>query len=114
MEQQEYENGMLRQHYPVAHDAHDNDRAIGSESDTSTKGKVKNFWHNKVAPAFSEATADFNILQDFIHVERKVKEDMVDIHCFPEIMRVAEVRRGLDLGLEVETIHPDEKSPCTR
>lgn len=33
-------------------------------------------------------------------MERKVKEDMVDPICFPEIIKVAEVRRGLELGLE--------------
>ena len=71
-----------------------------TQSDLSTKDKVKNFWKSKVAPAFPEAIADFNIVKNFVQVEKKVKEDMTDITCFPEIMKVAEVRRGLELCLE--------------
>jgi phospholipase A2 len=91
---------MLKKHYPATHDT-PNGIVSGTEPDSSMKGKVvKKSWHNKVAPAFPEAIADFNIIKNFIYVENQVKEDMIDVTCFPEIMKVAEVRRGLDLGLE--------------
>jgi uncharacterized protein YozE (UPF0346 family) len=49
---------------------------------------VKKFRHNKVAPAFPEAMADFNIIKNFVQVEKQVKDDMVDVTCFPEIYEI--------------------------
>lgn len=81
-------------------DAHKNTLSSRGASGHPVRDKAKDFWKKKLTPVISQAVEDIDIIKNFIHVERKVKEDMVDVRCFPEIMKVAEVRRGLDLGLE--------------
>lgn len=92
---------MLMGHYPESyHQADDGSEKMKDESHPSMKSKMKNLWNDKVKPAFPEAIADISIVKNAFKAESSVKQDIHDITRFPEIMKVAEVRKGLDLGLE--------------
>lgn len=64
------------------------------------KGKLKAFWNKTVVPAFPEAVGDISLIKKAVRVEAGVTKDIKDPHKYPEVDRVAEVRRGLDLCAE--------------
>ncbi|KAH9817789.1 cytosolic phospholipase A2 beta-like, partial [Teratosphaeria destructans] len=91
------------------------------------KDKIKAMFRD----AFPEAIQDTNIMLGITALEARVKKEMQDPAIFPEVDRVATVRRGLDLcpeekaflarrkvrvrdhfakylGLEPEHVHPDD------
>lgn len=55
---------------------------------------------NQIKSSFPEAIQDLKIMGGITALEAKVKKDIHDPKLFPEVDRVAEVRRGLDLGFE--------------
>lgn len=61
------------------------------------KGKSKGFYQNVIKPAFPEAIQDIKIMSGMTALEARVKKEMHDSQLFPEIEKVAEVRRGLEL-----------------
>jgi phospholipase A2 len=92
---------MLKGHYPESyHPTDDGTGKMRDESHPSVKHKMKDLWKNKVAPAFPEALSDISIVKNAIKVESHIKQEMADVVKYPEIMKVAEVRKGLDLALE--------------
>ncbi|KIX00994.1 uncharacterized protein Z518_10060 [Rhinocladiella mackenziei CBS 650.93] len=117
-EQQEYEQWILRQHYPeervkndVRHLVHDVAPPIGGDekrrsssastkSTSSIKGKFKSFWNNTVVPAFPEAITDISIIKAALKVESTIAKDLKDVTKHPEVGRVGEVRRGFELSPE--------------
>lgn len=70
--------------------------------DVSLKDKVKGFWKDVVKP-------DIEIIKQSIQIESSVKRDLSDIRRYPEVAYVAEVRRGVDIGLEEKEYLTDRK-----
>ncbi|RDW87363.1 lysophospholipase-1 [Coleophoma crateriformis] len=101
VEQQEYEKSMfMGGHLGSHHSTDDGTRDEEDKSHSSVKDKVKGLWNDKVKPAFPEAVADISIIEKAIKVERSVKQNINNVVRYPEVLKVAEVRKGLDLGLE--------------
>ncbi|KAF2161846.1 hypothetical protein M409DRAFT_58911 [Zasmidium cellare ATCC 36951] len=61
------------------------------------KAKTSAFYHKVIKPAFPEAIQDLKIMGGMTALESRVKHEINDPKIFPEIEKVAEVRRGLDL-----------------
>ncbi|KIW75932.1 hypothetical protein Z517_10677 [Fonsecaea pedrosoi CBS 271.37] len=129
-EQQEYEESILRQHYPESRRRHDlshlaeeegmpeedDDEEVPSnkshpsspeQSSTGTtgarakvKGKLKSFWNKTIVPAFPEAVADISIIKAALKVEATITKELRDTTRHPEVALKATVRRGFDLALE--------------
>lgn len=114
MQQQEYEDQILDQHYNAqqirldkeelaGHDGKDSEPHLpgqfprGELQKGGVKGKLKSFWNKTVVPAFPEAVGDISLIKKAMRVEAGVTKDIQDPEKFPEVSRVAEVRRGLDL-----------------
>lgn len=72
-----------------------------SESGSKRQGRLHQFYEKRVKPAFPEAITDLKILSGVTALETRVKRDINDPQLFPEILKVAEVRRGLELCPEV-------------
>jgi cytosolic phospholipase A2 len=92
---------MLKKHFPGLH--HRDRDEIGEkavESHPSISGKLGHIWENHVKPAFPEALADLSITKNAIETDLTVRKDIHNVNLFPEIEKVAEVRRGLDLAPE--------------
>ena len=60
-------------------------------------GKVKGFYQDVVKPASAEAMSGLHLIGSLDKVEQRITEGLHDPNRFPEVARVAEVRRGLDL-----------------
>ncbi|WPG99744.1 cytosolic phospholipase a2 beta [Acrodontium crateriforme] len=94
-------------------------------------GKMRGFYEKTIKPAFPEFIQDVKILGSIGSLESKVKKDISDPSIFPEVQKIAEVRRGLELspeeqaflekrrihvrngfakylGINPEEIHPDD------
>lgn len=67
------------------------------------KRKSSAFYHKLIKPAFPEAITDIKIMSGMTALEARVKHDISNEKLFPEITRVAKVRRGDDLCLEEQT-----------
>ncbi|KAI9149070.1 Cytosolic phospholipase A2 delta [Paramyrothecium foliicola] len=88
-------------------------------------------WQDVIKPAFPEAIQDAKILSGMTALKARVRRDIMDPSIFPEVEKVAEVRRGLDLcpeelaflvkrklhvranfakyiGVHPEDVHPDD------
>ncbi len=72
-----------------------------SEQDGQKVGLFKRF-KNQIKSSFPEAIQDLKIMGGMTALETKVKKDINDPSLFPEVNKVAEVRRGLDLCPEEE------------
>ncbi|TAQ88203.1 hypothetical protein B7494_g3473 [Chlorociboria aeruginascens] len=136
-EQQDYETSILQGHYPESYhpistpDSNTITPKFKDETHPSLHGKMKALWSSKVKPTFSEATTDIHIVKNAIQVETHSKSETRDPMRFPEIMKTAEVRQGLELclqerrflkmrksrvreafatysGLDIEDVHPDD------
>ena len=68
------------------------------EEPSSFSGKFKGVM-KKLNPVSPTARADLHIMKSSMTVDHLVNQDLRDSTLFPEIERVAEVRRGLDLAL---------------
>ncbi|EGP91587.1 uncharacterized protein MYCGRDRAFT_89921 [Zymoseptoria tritici IPO323] len=106
-----------------------------SSSITQKKGYAKTrmstFCHKFVKPAFPEAITDIKILHGMTALERRVKNEINDAGLCPEVAKMAQVRRGLELcpeeraflvkrkqhvrdhfakylGLNPQEVHPDD------
>ncbi|KAH0846462.1 putative cytosolic phospholipase A2 [Fonsecaea pedrosoi] len=129
-EQQEYEESILRQHYPESRRRHDlshlaeeegmpeedddeevpsNKSHPSSPEQSSTgitgarakvKGKLKSFWNKTIVPTFPEAVADISIIKAALKVEATITKELRDTTRHPEVAQKATVRRGFDLALE--------------
>ncbi|KIV81589.1 hypothetical protein PV11_03763 [Exophiala sideris] len=120
-EQREYEQSILRKHYPedgMRHDVQqpENDAPEAEDQDSSTnntdtntgsgvKGKFKSFWEKKVVPAFPEAIADVSIIKSALKVETTITKDLKNTAKHPEVNRIAVVRRGYELSPEELKFH---------
>ncbi|KAI5370371.1 putative lysophospholipase, catalytic domain, Acyl transferase/acyl hydrolase/lysophospholipase [Septoria linicola] len=71
--------------------------------DEPKQGLFKRFYHGIIKPAFPEAITDLKILGGITALETRVKRDMSNVEIFPEVARVAEGRRGLDLCTDEQT-----------
>lgn len=96
LEQQQHEEQIHMQFdppptAPIAHDA-----GHGSSS-SSMLGRVKGFYQDVVKPVSTEAMAGLHLVGGLEKVEERITEGLHDPKRFPEVTRVAEVRRGLDL-----------------
>lgn len=102
--QHEYEQNVIRQHYSDGQIQRDKEhlaeerRASAPAKDSGLKGKAKSFWNKTVVPAFPEAIGDIALIKASFNVEATTVKDLVNVSKHPEIQRVAEVRRGLDLS----------------
>ncbi|KAF4631538.1 hypothetical protein G7Y89_g6600 [Cudoniella acicularis] len=100
-EQQDYEANLLRGFYPDSyHPTDDGTGRVRDSSHPTIQNKMKDFWKNTMEPAIADATVNVNIVKSALMVESNVNQDINNVTRFPEILKVAEVRRGLDLGLE--------------
>lgn len=98
-EQQEYEQHILAGHYPeVAHDSQGSASEGKDGSHSSMKDRMKVLWNKSVKESFPEAVADFAVVKNAMKVDSSFKKDMCDSNRFPEILKVGQVRRGLDLA----------------
>ena len=61
------------------------------------KGKLKTVYRNYIKKPIPRAIQDIRIMKNVISLEAHVKKEILDPDIFPEVNRVAEVRRGLDL-----------------
>lgn len=102
-EQRQYEQEVLaRQHYLP----HSDDSEFEDEKGPQQRGfraRVRTFWDKTVKPAFPEAIADISLARDLFTTESLIHKDIRDASRFPEIEKVAHVRRGLDLAPEEST-----------
>ena len=102
VEQQAYEEQIYKKQY--SHEQHPYTttdpvaRIGGGEHAPSLRGKLKRFYNTRVRPSFPEANADLHIIKNLTKVEHAVTKDLHDSRLFPEIEKVAEVRRGLELN----------------
>ncbi|ETN46246.1 uncharacterized protein HMPREF1541_00430 [Cyphellophora europaea CBS 101466] len=71
--------------------------ASSLHSSNGAKRKLKSFWNRTVVPAFPEAVGDISLIKKAWRVEAGVARDMQDARRYPELGRVAQVRRGLEL-----------------
>lgn len=67
------------------------------KKDNIFKRKSSAFYQKVIKPAFPEAIQDLKIMGGMTALESRVKHEINDPKVFPEIQKVAEVRRGLDL-----------------
>lgn len=95
------------------------------------KRKGSAFYQKVLKPAFPEAITDLKIMGGLTALEHRVKHEISDPKVFPEVERVAEVRRGIELcpeeqaflakrkvhardnfakylGLNPEDVHPED------
>ncbi|RMZ89491.1 hypothetical protein DV736_g3264, partial [Chaetothyriales sp. CBS 134916] len=135
-DQQQYEAGIIGQHYPQDRVEKDKEHLAGlfpgeETSGRDIKSKLKGFWNKTVVPAFPEAVGDISLLKAAIGVETSISKDIKDSTKYPEIAHVAEVRKGLNLcsaeiqylaqrkeitrlafckylDLDPSTVHPDD------
>ncbi|SMQ46546.1 unnamed protein product [Zymoseptoria tritici ST99CH_3D7] len=61
------------------------------------KTKISTFYHKVVKPAFPEAITDIKILHGMTALERRVKHEINDASLYPEVVKVAQVRRSPEL-----------------
>lgn len=61
------------------------------------KGKASAFYQKVIKPAFPEAITDIKIMGGMAALETRVKHEINDAKLFPEITKVAQVRRGIEL-----------------
>ncbi|CAK4032257.1 cytosolic phospholipase A2 beta-like [Lecanosticta acicola] len=67
------------------------------KKDNMFKRKSSAFYQKVIKPAFPEAITDIKIMGGMTALETRVAHEINDPKIFPEIQKVAEVRRGLDL-----------------
>ncbi|KFA45345.1 hypothetical protein S40293_09511 [Stachybotrys chartarum IBT 40293] len=95
------------------------------------KRKWLAFWRQIVKPAFPEAIQDIRILLGLSALKERIRKDIMDPAIFPEVEKIAYVRRGIDLcpeeqlflskrkervrlsfakyaGLDPDQVHPDD------
>ncbi|OAL22647.1 hypothetical protein AYO22_07205 [Fonsecaea multimorphosa] len=125
-EQREYEESILRRHYPESQrkkdlnhladtpemPEEDDDEVTNEKGEPSSdgqsskgarakvKGKLKSFWNKTVVPAFPEAVADISIIKAALKVEATITKELRDTKRHPEVAQKATVRRGLGLAPE--------------
>lgn len=80
----------------------DLDKMSICREDAEKQGRLHKFYEKRIKPAFPEAITDLKILSGVTALETRVKRDIKDPRLFPEILKVAEVRRGLELVPEVK------------
>ena len=73
------------------------------------RGKMKDLWKDVIKPAFPEAVTDLSIAKNAIQIESVVTKDIRNVNRYPEIAKVAEVRRGLDLSPAEVAFRADRK-----
>ncbi|KAK4634534.1 Cytosolic phospholipase A2 zeta [Fulvia fulva] len=61
------------------------------------KGKASAFYQKVIMPAFPEAITDIKIMGGVAALETRVKHEINDPNLFPEITKIAQVRRGIEL-----------------
>ena len=66
-------------------------------------GPLKTFYKKVIKPAFPEAITDLKILGGMTALETRVKHEISNAQIYPEVNRVAEVRRGLELCEEEQS-----------
>jgi phospholipase A2 len=95
------------------------------------QGGLSRLWQDVIKPAFPEAIQDIKILFGMTALKARIRKDIMDPSIFPEVEKVAEVRRGLELcadelaflkmrkahvrtkfaeymGVDPEDVHPDD------
>lgn len=99
-EQRQYEQEILaHQHYLRQSD--DSETEVEKQTPHhGFTGKIRKFWDKKVKPAFPEAIADISLVKDVFTTESLIHKDIHDAVRYPEIMQIAQVRQGVDLGPE--------------
>ena len=97
-EQHEYEQQIHGQQF------NDSSEDLASEMEKTDlsegKGKKKGFFDrmkDQVKASFPEAIQDINIMGNMTALETRVKKEINDPNLFPEVNKVAEVRRGIEL-----------------
>lgn len=101
------------------------------EHDGKSKGGLFHRLKEQIKSSFPEAIQDIKIMSHMTALEARVKKEIHDSNLFPEVEKVAEVRRGIELspeeqqflekrkvktrdafakylGLNVEDVHPDD------
>lgn len=110
-EQYEYENQICKDQ--SANSADDNSGEFEmnntSKHDKKRKGLLRRL-KNQIKSSFPEAIQDLKLMGSLTALETRVKKDITDAILFPEVNRVAHVRRGLDLCPEEEAFLEKSKS----
>ncbi len=101
------------------------------DGDEEKKGGIFHRLKEQIKSSFPEAIQDIKIIKSMTALEAGVKKEISDPTIFPEVEKVAEVRRGIELcpeeqaflakrkvktreafarylGLELESVHPDD------
>lgn len=74
--------------------------AISDDKDDETEPEKQSFFQkmkNQIKASFPEAVQDIKIMGGMTALETRVKKEISDPKIFPEVQRIAEVRRGLEL-----------------
>src|ERR1700722_1119000 len=108
IEQQKHENAIHQQFDPPPTTPIGEHH--GHASGSSLMGKVKGFYQDVVNPASAEARRGLNLVRNLEKVEERISEGLHDPNRFPEVARVAEVRRGLDLCPEEQLFAATRKT----
>jgi phospholipase A2 len=90
LEQQQHE-AQIHQHFDPP------PTAPIAQSSSSLVGKFKGFYTDVVKPASAEAISGLNFISNLESVEERITQGLRDPSRFPEVARIAQVRRGLDL-----------------
>ena len=75
-------------------------KRLSPEDRGDNRGKKKGVFHalkERIKASFPEAVQDIKIMGGLTSLETRVKKEIQDPSIFPEVQRVAEVRRGLAL-----------------